>query len=165
MVKNLSACSAGDHSSIPGSGRSPEKGMATHSSILAPRIPRSEVLGRPQSIGLKSRTGLSNTNAQWASDAPCRSSRLTVHSLALSFKVIYQMVLNLYKDLIPIFCNAIEQLQASPSVCFQEWYWDYALELPMFIKWEISQWFMLSKRTEFKFLLYNLLTVWSWESS
>ena len=29
------ACNAGDPSLIPGSGRSPEKGMATHSSILA----------------------------------------------------------------------------------------------------------------------------------
>ena len=30
-----SACSAGDPGSIPGSGRSPEEEMATHSSILA----------------------------------------------------------------------------------------------------------------------------------
>ena len=34
-----SACSAGDLSSIPGSGRSPGEGMATHSNILAWRIP------------------------------------------------------------------------------------------------------------------------------
>ena len=34
-----SACNAGDEGSIPGSGRSPEKEMATHSSILAWRIP------------------------------------------------------------------------------------------------------------------------------
>ena len=34
-----SACNAGDLGSIPGSGRSPEEGMATHSSILAWRIP------------------------------------------------------------------------------------------------------------------------------
>ena len=33
------ACSAGDPGSIPGLGRSLEKGMATHSSILAWRIP------------------------------------------------------------------------------------------------------------------------------
>ena len=33
-----SACNAGDSSLILGSGRSPEKGMATHSSILAWRI-------------------------------------------------------------------------------------------------------------------------------
>ena len=34
-----SACNAGVPGSIPGSGRSPEEGMATHSSILAWRIP------------------------------------------------------------------------------------------------------------------------------
>ena len=38
MVKK-SACSAGDLGSIPGLGRSLEKGKATHSSILAWRIP------------------------------------------------------------------------------------------------------------------------------
>ena len=37
-----SACSAGDLSSIPGSRRSLEKGMATPSSILAWRIPWTE---------------------------------------------------------------------------------------------------------------------------
>ena len=35
-----SACNAGDPGSIPGSGRSLEKKMATHSSILAWRIPK-----------------------------------------------------------------------------------------------------------------------------
>jgi len=34
-----SACSVGVLGSIPGLGRSPEKGKATHSSILAWRIP------------------------------------------------------------------------------------------------------------------------------
>ena len=34
MVKNMPA-NAGDPGSIPGLGRSPEKGVATHSSILA----------------------------------------------------------------------------------------------------------------------------------
>ena len=37
-----SACNAGDPVSIPGLGRSLEKGMATHSSILAWRIPWTE---------------------------------------------------------------------------------------------------------------------------
>ena len=37
-----SACNAGDPGSIPGSGRSLEKEMATHSSILAWRIPWTE---------------------------------------------------------------------------------------------------------------------------
>ena len=41
MVKNPPA-KAGDMGSIPGSGRSLEKGMATHSSILAWEIPWTE---------------------------------------------------------------------------------------------------------------------------
>ena len=41
MVKNVPA-SVGDLGLIPGSGRSPEKGMATYSSILAYRIPWTE---------------------------------------------------------------------------------------------------------------------------
>ena len=40
-----SACNAGVPGSIPGSGRSPEEGMATHSRILAWRIPWTEELG------------------------------------------------------------------------------------------------------------------------
>ena len=36
---------------IPGSGRSLEEGMATHSSILAWRIPWTEDPGRLQSMG------------------------------------------------------------------------------------------------------------------
>ena len=52
MVKNPPA-NAGDirdAGSIPGSGRSLEEDMATHSSILAWRIPWTEELGRPQSM-------------------------------------------------------------------------------------------------------------------
>ena len=47
----VSACNAGHPSSIPGSGRSLEKEMATHSSILAWRIPWTEEPGRLQSMG------------------------------------------------------------------------------------------------------------------
>ena len=43
-----SACNAGDLGSIPGLGRSLEKEMATHSSILAWRIPWTEGSGRLQ---------------------------------------------------------------------------------------------------------------------
>ena len=53
MVKNPPA-NAGhirDAGSIPGSGRSLEEGMATHSSILAWRIPCTEDPGRLQSMG------------------------------------------------------------------------------------------------------------------
>ena len=42
-----------DTSSIPGWRRSPEKEMATHSRILAWRIPWTEEPGGPQSIGLQ----------------------------------------------------------------------------------------------------------------
>ena len=48
-----SACNAGDLGSIPGSGRSPGEGKATHSSILAWRIPWMEELGGLQSTGLQ----------------------------------------------------------------------------------------------------------------
>ena len=46
-----SACNAEDMGSIPGSGRSPGEWMATHSSILAWRIPWTEEPGRLQSMG------------------------------------------------------------------------------------------------------------------
>ena len=48
-----SACNAGDPGSIPGSGRSLEKEMATHSGTLAWRIPWTEDPGRLQSTGLQ----------------------------------------------------------------------------------------------------------------
>ena len=53
MVKNLSACNAGDPGSIPGSGRSLEKEMATHYSLPAWRIPWTEEAGRLQSMGCR----------------------------------------------------------------------------------------------------------------
>ena len=46
-----SACNTGDEGSIPGSGRSPEDGMATHSNVLAWKIPWAEEPGGLQSIG------------------------------------------------------------------------------------------------------------------
>ena len=45
------AYNARDLGWIPGSGRSPKKGMDTHSSILTWRIPWTEEPGRPQSMG------------------------------------------------------------------------------------------------------------------
>ena len=55
MVKNPPARAADvrDPVSIPGSGRSLEEGMTTHSSILLWRIPRTEEPGRLWSIGLQ----------------------------------------------------------------------------------------------------------------
>ena len=46
-----SACNAGDLGLIPGLGRSPGEGNATHSSILAWRIPWTEEPGGLQSMG------------------------------------------------------------------------------------------------------------------
>ena len=48
---NESACSTRDPGSIPGLRRTLEKGMATHSSIFAWRIPWTEKPGRLQSMG------------------------------------------------------------------------------------------------------------------
>ena len=53
MVKNLPA-NAGDIGSIPWWEDPLEGGMATHSSILAWRIPRTEELGGLQSMGVTS---------------------------------------------------------------------------------------------------------------
>ena len=52
MVKNPPADS-GDMGSIPGLGRSPEEEMATHSNILAWKIPWTEERGGLQSMGLE----------------------------------------------------------------------------------------------------------------
>ena len=53
MVKNPLANGGDirDWGSIPGSGRSPEEGMASHSSILAQRIPWTEEPGGVKSTG------------------------------------------------------------------------------------------------------------------
>ena len=67
VVKNLFA-SAGDGGLIPGS----EKEMATHSSILAWKIPWTEELGGLQSIGSQ-RVGL--------------LKRLSAHDLAHTWKI------------------------------------------------------------------------------
>jgi len=52
VVKNLPA-NAGDAGSIPGSGRSPGKGMAMHSSVFAWKIPWTEKPGRLLSMRLQ----------------------------------------------------------------------------------------------------------------
>ena len=60
MVKN-SPANERDSGSIPGSGKSPGEGTATHSSILAWEIPQTEDPGRLQSMrSQKSRTRLNN---------------------------------------------------------------------------------------------------------
>ena len=59
-VSKESACNAGDPGSIPESGRSPEKEMATHSSILAWKILWAEEPGRTVHEVAKSQTRLSD---------------------------------------------------------------------------------------------------------
>ena len=51
-----SACSAGDAGLIPGLGRSPRKGITTHSSILAGETPWTEEPGSLQPWGHKEST-------------------------------------------------------------------------------------------------------------
>ena len=60
VVKNLPVNSGDikDVCSIPGSGRPPEEGMATHSNILAWEISWTEEPGRLQSMGSQSWTRL-----------------------------------------------------------------------------------------------------------
>ena len=55
VIQNLpaNAQDAGDMASTPGSGRSTEEEMATHSSILAWEIPWTEEPGGLQSMGLQ----------------------------------------------------------------------------------------------------------------
>ena len=53
VVKNLTACNAGDVHSIPGMGRSLEKEITVHSSILAWEIPWTEEPDGLQSLGLQ----------------------------------------------------------------------------------------------------------------
>ena len=53
-----SACNAGDLGSIPRLGRSPGEGMATHSTILAWRIPWTEVGYSPQGLKESGVTGM-----------------------------------------------------------------------------------------------------------
>ena len=53
MVKNLSAMQEIQETQVRSLGwEDPLEGMATHSSILAWRIPWTEEAGRPQSMGL-----------------------------------------------------------------------------------------------------------------
>ena len=51
LVVKSPAASAGDGGSIPGTGDSLEKEMATHSSILVWEVPRTEEPGGRQSMG------------------------------------------------------------------------------------------------------------------
>ena len=64
-----SACYAGDLGSILESGRPLEKGMATHPSILAWRIPWTEEPGEPQSMELHTTEQLTLSHFSSGGDA------------------------------------------------------------------------------------------------
>ena len=68
---------AGDLGSIPGLGRALEKGMATHPSVLAWRIPRTEEPGRLQSKSM----GLQRLGRDWVTKH--------THLMPMKFKSIY----------------------------------------------------------------------------
>ena len=74
MVKNPPANAADikDTGSIPGSGRSPGEGMATHSSILAWRIPWTEEPGGLQSIA--------SQRVKWKELSAARLQQLSTHA-------------------------------------------------------------------------------------
>ena len=58
----------GDLGSIPGLGRSPEEGMATHSSILAWRIPMDREVWGLQSMGSQIRGVALMVKSTWLSE-------------------------------------------------------------------------------------------------
>ena len=82
VVKKLRA-QAGDESSIPGLGRSPEKGMATRSSVLAWRIPWTEEPGGLHFMG-HTRVGYDSVTKQ----QPCH---IWSYSLFLTKIPIYSL--------------------------------------------------------------------------
>ena len=90
--KKKSDCQVEDVGSTPGSGRSPGEGMATHSSILACKIPWTEEPGRLQSMGSqKSQTWLSKAT-KWIQTVKC------IHTV---------------KPIASIWCEAVLQMQMS----------------------------------------------------
>ena len=60
-----SDCNAGDPGSVPGSGRYPGELMATHSSILAWKIPMMEEPGGLQSMGSDTTVRLTYTHIHY----------------------------------------------------------------------------------------------------
>ena len=83
-VSKKSACNARDPGMNPGSGRSLEKEMATHSSILAWRIPWTEEPGGPQSIELQ------RVRHDWSDWAH------TQHDTSFPDLLIFNLYLSLY---------------------------------------------------------------------
>ena len=79
-VSKESACKAGDPALIPALGRSLEKGMATHSSILAWRIPLTEEPGGLQSMGSQ------KVRHDWATKKSlCKGRTVSCHQREVEF--------------------------------------------------------------------------------
>ena len=76
--QNKTACSAGDVSSIPGSGRSLEEKMAIYASILAWRIPWTEKPGGLQSMGSR----------RVRHDLTTEQQQVTIHALITAFAAV-----------------------------------------------------------------------------
>ena len=90
MVKDLPA-TAGDLGFISGSGRPPlEKGMATHSSILAWRILCTEETGRLQSMGSQRvrHDGATNTLTALTFSSCCSGNLSSSRFFGLSFEFL-----------------------------------------------------------------------------
>ena len=88
-----SVYNVGDLGSIPGSGDLLEKEMATHSSILAWRIPSTEEPGRLQSMGLQ------RVIHNWATSLTCTEKNVSLsHKLCrfslLSFPRLWKLETN-----------------------------------------------------------------------
>ena len=100
VVKNLSI-NAGGRGSIPGLGRSLEKDMITHSSILAWRSPWTEEPGRLQYMGLH-RVGHS-----WATKT--FTFTLYTHTHTHTYMCIHYIYLFICKDVYNIYVIQITQ--------------------------------------------------------
>ena len=90
-----STCNAGDLGSIPGSGSSLEKEMATHSSILAWRIPRTEEPG-----GLQF-TGSQRVGHGWATSLSLSCKAYLKYKMGINKTVIFyglDKILVLHED-------------------------------------------------------------------
>ena len=87
-----SACNAGDPGYVPRLGRSLEKGTATHSSILAWRIPWTEETGRLRSMGLQSQTQLSDFHFHSVGHLVIPQSQLFQKEQCFSLNIPWQVL-------------------------------------------------------------------------
>ena len=130
-------CNAGDSCLAPGLGRSPGEGMATHSRVLAWRIPWTEEPGGLQSIGLaNSRTQLVNnlnlSRSSFLFSYLFSSVYLFLDSVAwnLFILLIFALVRNLRKKSDKVFAGAVGNLYLISRNLFRQ--------IQGFIIWQAS---------------------------